>query len=184
MMTRTVFAGTLAVLLAGCASAPLAPRIAVMPAPGKPFELFVAEERLCRQYAEQSVGGADSDPGLKTSVDTAVIGTAIGAVAGAAVGGRQGAAVGAAGGLIGGTAAGSGRAGYSERDIQRRYDIAYQQCMYAKGNQVPGYAMQQPAARSAGYPPPPPPPPASAPPASPGATPPPPPPGSPPPPPR
>jgi hypothetical protein len=23
--------------------------------------------------------------------------------------------------------------------IQRRYDIAYQQCMYAKGNQIPGF---------------------------------------------
>lgn len=177
MTIRIVVAGTaLAVLLAGCASAPLAPRIAVMPAPGKPFEVFVAEERACRQYAEQSVGGADQDPGLKTSVDTAVIGTAIGAVAGAAVGGRQGAAVGAAGGLVGGTAAGSNRAYYTERDIQRRYDIAYQQCMYAKGNQVPGYAMQQPAGRSASYPPPPPAPAAT--------TPPPPPPGSPPPPPR
>ena len=43
-------------LLAGCASAPLAPRVAVMPAPGKSFEQFVAEERLCRQWAEQSVG--------------------------------------------------------------------------------------------------------------------------------
>lgn len=188
MTSRTLLAGAVAaVLLAGCASAPLAPRIAVMPAPGKPFEVFVSEERMCRQYAEQSVGGADSDPGLKTSVDTAVIGTVIGAAAGAAVGGRDGAAVGAAGGLVGGTAAGSGRAGYTERDIQRRYDIAYQQCMYAKGNQVPGYALQAPAGRSASYPPPPPPPPpppASAAPATGTAAPPPPPPGSPPPPPR
>ena len=71
-------------LLAGCASAPLAPRVAVMPAPGKSFEQFVAEERLCRQWAEQSVGIGQDDPGLRTSVDSAVIGTAIGAVAGAA----------------------------------------------------------------------------------------------------
>ena len=32
---------------------------------------------------------------------------------------------------------------------QRRYDIAYQQCMYAKGNQLPGYGYRQPAAAPA-----------------------------------
>jgi hypothetical protein len=36
--------------------------------------------------------------------------------------------------------------------MQRRYDIAYQQCMYAKGNQLPGQAVRQ------NIPPPPPPP--------------------------
>ena len=33
----------------------LGPSIAVMPAPGKPFDLFVGEEALCRRYAEQQV---------------------------------------------------------------------------------------------------------------------------------
>jgi hypothetical protein len=160
MKRRTiVLSGSLAILLAGCASAPLAPRVAVMPAPGKPFEVFVEEERLCRHYAEQSVGGAESDPGLKTSVDTAVIGTAIGALAGAAVGGRSGAAVGAGSGLVVGTASGAGRAGATEYDVRRRYDIAYQQCMYAKGNQVPGYHYQAPTVKAPPPPPPPPPPP-------------------------
>jgi len=28
----------------------------------------------------------------------------------------------------------------SSWDLQRRYDWTYEQCMYAKGNQVPGYA--------------------------------------------
>lgn len=151
------------VVVAGCASAPLAPRVAVMPAPGKPFEVFVGEERLCRQYAEQSVGGEipRADP---LAVDPAVLGTVVGAVAGAAIGGQRGAAVGAGGGLIAGTAAGAGRAEGSQRDVQRRYDIAYQQCMYAKGNQVPGQYVQQPAPRQSAYPPPPPPPPAGGPP--------------------
>ena len=45
-------------------------------------------------------------------------------------------------------AAGSDEANYP---IQRRYDIAYAQCMYSKGNQVPGYA------RPRSLPPPPPP---------------------------
>lgn len=148
---------TVAAVVAGCASAPLAPRVAVMPAPGKPFEQFVAEERICRQYAEQSVGGS-TEAFENAAVGNAVVGTAVGALAGAAIGGREGAAVGAGSGLIVGTASGSGRAGYIERDAQRRYDIAYQQCMYAKGNQIPGHYVQQPPARSATYPPPPPPP--------------------------
>jgi hypothetical protein len=40
-------------------------------------------------------------------------------------------------------------------EVQRRYDNAYQQCMYAKGNQIP--AMEPMPARN-GYVPPPPPP--------------------------
>ena len=33
---------------------------------------------------------------------------------------------------------GSNAGAASEYQLQRRYDIAYQQCMYAKGNQIPG----------------------------------------------
>lgn len=55
--------------------------------------------------------------------------------------------------------------------VQDRYDIAYQQCMYARGNQIPGVV---PASRPSGMSPPPPPvsapPPPAAPPPS-GATP-------------
>ncbi|HMW53536.1 MAG TPA: FAD-dependent oxidoreductase, partial [Rhodocyclaceae bacterium] len=47
-----------------------------------------------------------------------------------------------------GTAAGASDARYAGADAQRRYDIAYQQCMYAKGNQLPGaygYGSYRPA---------------------------------------
>ncbi len=160
MRIRTIAAALSGIaVLAGCASAPLAPRVAVMPAPGKPFEVFAEEERQCRLWAEQSVG-ATTEASQRASVDAAVVGTAVGALAGAAIGGRQGAAVGAGGGLILGSASGAGQYGYYERDLQRRYDIAYQQCMYAKGNQVPGYYYRPPAVT-----PPPPPPPAAPPPA-------------------
>lgn len=64
-----------------------------------------------------------------------------------AAGGGRGAGTGA----IAGTAVGAGQAERAQLSLQQRYDIAYQQCMYAKGNQVLGF---QPAA-----PPPPPPPP-------------------------
>ena len=163
---NTFKTGTILTLmvLAGCASQPLAPRVAVMPAPGKPFDLFAAEERTCRLYAEQSVGVGQDDPAARRAIESGIVGTAIGALAGAAVGGHEGAGVGAAAGLIAGAAVGHDESAYVTRDLQRRYDIAYQQCMYAKGNQVPGsyYRQSDAATQTTTYPPPssmPPPPP-------------------------
>jgi len=154
MRNRSVLTTTLAAaVLAGCAAAPLGPTVAVMPAPNKPLEVFAAEERYCRDYAERAVQG-QTGRSDEASVGKAVVGTAVGAAVGAAVGGREGAAVGAGGGLLVGSAAGAGHGSMSERQIQRRYDIAYLQCMYSYGNQIPGQYVRQAA------PPPPPPPPA------------------------
>ena len=50
----------------------------------------------------------------------------------------MGAAVGAGSGLLGGTISGASAGQGYAWEAQRRYDIAYQQCMYAKGNQVAG----------------------------------------------
>lgn len=148
------------ILLSACATLPNGPRVAVMPAPGKPFDLFVAEDRQCRAFAEQSIGTAPQDLAAQNVVNNAVVGTAVGAAVGALGGGGRGAATGAAVGMVAGTASGAGQANYAGADAQRRYDIAYQQCMYAKGNQLPGYGYRQaPAPTSATpyyYPPPPP----------------------------
>lgn len=125
--------------LAGCASVPNGPSVAVMPAPGKPFDLFVAEDRECRQFAQRSIGKSASEAGTDSEVKSVAAGTAIGAVAGAVTGGgHSGAGTGAAIGLLSGASIGSNEARYSEREAQRRYDISYEQCMYAKGNQIPG----------------------------------------------
>ncbi|ATE60472.1 YMGG-like glycine zipper-containing protein [Thauera sinica] len=151
-----------ALLLAGCAAVPSGPRVAVMPAPGKPFDLFVVEERECRRYAEESIGLARGDLEARSAVGSAAVGTAVGAAAGALAGGERGAATGAGVGLLAGTASGTSQAAYAGADAQRRYDIAYQQCMYAKGNQIPGYASpyryreSAPAETPYYYPPPPP----------------------------
>jgi len=150
-----------AILLAGCASLPSGPRVAVMPAPGKPLDLFTLEDRQCRNYADQSIGIAPRDVAAHNMAGSTVVGTAIGAAAGALAGGERGAATGAAVGMVAGAASGSAQAGYTGVDAQRRYDIAYQQCMYAKGNQLPGYGYRQPAPAPTGgtpyyYPPPPP----------------------------
>jgi len=146
-----------AVALTGCATAPEGPTVRVMPAPGKPFEVFVADDQYCRSYASQSTGNS-TEATNSAAVGSAVVGTAVGAAAGALIGGNsQGAGVGAGMGLLMGSAAGanqSGRGGYS---LQRRYDIAYEQCMYAKGNLLPGQSI--PYNNRLPPPPPPPPPP-------------------------
>lgn len=146
------------ILLSACASLPSGPRVAVMPAPGKPFDLFVAEDRQCRAFAEQSIGTAPQDLATQNVINNAAVGTAVGAAVGALGGGHNGAATGAAVGMVAGTASGASQAGYAGADAQRRYDIAYQQCMYAKGNQLPGHGYRQapPIPPSYYYPPPPP----------------------------
>lgn len=126
--------------LAGCASVPTGPTVAVMPAPGKPFEVFQTDDFVCRQYAASAAGTTSNQASANNMAGSMALGTVVGAAAGALAGGHQGAGVGAAGGLVVGTMAGSGEGEYGRYDAQRRYNIAYMQCMYAKGNQVPGYA--------------------------------------------
>lgn len=144
-------------ILAGCVSLPSSPTVAVMPAPGKPFDLFVTEENVCRQYAAQQAGRSPSQVTSESVGTGAAAGTVLGAATGAALGalsGRPalGAGAGAGTGLLFGTAVGAGSGQETSWQLQRRYDIAYSQCMYAKGNQVPGFPV------SAAPPPPPPPP--------------------------
>ncbi len=149
---RKVFASSLlAAVLAGCATAPTGPRVAVMPAPGKPFEVFVAEDRLCRSYAEQSIGQTRNQAAAENFAGAAAVGTAVGAAAGSLSGGQGSTGAGAATGLVVGSMVGAGESAGASSDAQRRYDIAYEQCMYAKGNQIPG------APQPRYYPPPPPP---------------------------
>jgi hypothetical protein len=139
---RNIFFFLVLIIFQSCSSMkPMGPKISIMPAPGKPFDQFTLEDLECRKYAEQSISNSKETAG-KTGVGTAIAGTALGTAAGALLGGRQGAASGAGVGLIVGSAAGSGQAGMEAQDIQWSYDNAYAQCMYAKGNQVPGYQVQ------------------------------------------
>lgn len=161
-------------LLAGCVSVPAGPSVMALPGSNKSFEQFRGDDYDCRQYAQQQVGGATANQSAADAgVRSAAVGTAVGAVAGAAIGGREGAGVGAGTGLVMGSVAGTGAAQSSAYGLQRSYDNAYIQCMYAKGEQVPvsgalprrraERASSGPAADS--YPPPPP---GSAPPPQPG----------------
>jgi len=132
-------------ILAGCASVPPnGPSVAVMPAPGKSFEQFNAEDQVCRQFSQQAIGTSASQTATDAELKNIAAGTAIGAVAGAIGGGHEGAGSGAAVGMLAGAVMGTGEARYSGREAQRRYDIAYEQCMYTKGNQLPQASYYQP----------------------------------------
>jgi len=108
-----------------------------MPGAGMSFEQFQVDDRFCRAYADRSLGVGVNDTGTNNLVTGALVGTVIGAAVGALVGGHHSAATGAGVGLVAGSAMGAGNAQVVQDDAQQRYDIAYAQCMYAKGHQVP-----------------------------------------------
>ena len=141
--SRRALAGALcgAALLSACVTVPSGPSVMVLPGTNKSLDQFQVDSYACNQYAQQMIGNA-GQAAADTATANAVAGTVIGAAAGAAIGsvtGRAGpgAAIGAGTGLLFGSAAGSNAAGLSYYQVQRRYDQAYVQCMYAKGNQVP-----------------------------------------------
>ncbi len=154
-------------MLSACATMPTGPSVMVLPGEGKSFEQFRNDESICRQFAYEQVGGVAGQQAAQNSqVTSAVVGTALGAAAGAAIGSASGdmgsgAAIGAGAGLLYGSAVGSSYAYGSYYEAQRRYDNAYLQCMYAKGNQIPGYRRSTrssaPAPTKRSYYPPPPP---------------------------
>ncbi len=148
-----------AVGLSACATVPTGPSVMVWPGQGKPFEVFQTDDAVCRQWASQQVGAQPGESANKTLASGAVVGTVLGAGLGASIGAATGnfgagLGIGAASGAVVGTAAGIGPSYGAQGDVQRRYDNAYMQCMYSKGNQVPGAG---PIYRRAVPPPPPPP---------------------------
>lgn len=154
-----------ALLLGGCVTVPPpGPSVMALPGTGKNFDQFRADDASCRQYADtQNRGATAGAAAVDSGLQSAAVGTAVGALAGAAIGGSNGAGAGAGAGLAIGALAGTGTAQSSAYGMQKRYDQAYVQCMYAKGHRVPvsgAYAAQNPPRqRSAAAPSPPPPPP-------------------------
>ena len=150
-------------LLGACATVPAGPGLMALPGTGKSFEQFQIDDTVCRQWASQQTGTTPERAAGLSTAEGAGLGTLLGAGLGAAIGAAAGhpgagAAVGAAGGLLTGTAVGASRGGAAGHEVQRRYDNAYEQCMYAKGDQIPGAAAQAPRGGSFVPPPPPPPP--------------------------
>jgi len=150
---RNILISLALLIVSGCATVPNGPSVMVLPPPGKPFDLFQAEDSMCKQWAQQQIGLSPQHTVNQNTASGAVMGTAIGAGLGAAIGAASGAAgagaaIGAASGLLIGTASGASTGQYYGWEAQRRYDIAYQQCMYANGNVIPGvrryYQVQTP----------------------------------------
>ena len=144
--------------LSACATVPTGPSVMVFPGEWKPFEVFQFDDAVCRQWAAEQSGISPSDAFNQTLAAGAGIGTLLGAGLGVAIGAAYGnpgagAAIGAASGLLGGTAMSTDPAYAAGYGVQRRYDNAYVQCMYAKGNQIPGHNRHSGQAAS---PPPPP----------------------------
>jgi hypothetical protein len=143
---RRWFALFLAALsLGGCATVPTpaGPSVLVLPTPGKPLDLFQAEDLSCRQWASQQIGMSPQDVANQNAANAAAAGTMVGATLGALVGSAsgnaaEGAIIGAGSGFLVGASAGAEAGAASGWEVQRRYDNLYQQCMSANGNVLPG----------------------------------------------
>ena len=151
-----------ATAVTGCVRIPPGPNVMVMPGAGKSFENFEHDDVACRDWAAYRTTPGAQRAANDAAVTSAAVGTVVGAATGAAIGAAygdpaMGAAVGAGVGLLGGTATGANDAEYARSSTQQRYDAAYMQCMYAKGNQVPVPRSSRPAAVYTTPPPPPPP---------------------------
>ncbi|MDI1230325.1 MAG: glycine zipper family protein [Methylobacter sp.] len=133
-----MLSSTVILAVSGCVSLPSGPSVMVLPGTGLSFDQFRNDDAICQQYASFQVGGTTANQAaVNSGVTSAAVGTALGAAAGAAIGGGRGAAIGAGSGLVGGSLVGTGAASSSMYGVQQHYDIAYIQCMYAKGHQVP-----------------------------------------------
>jgi hypothetical protein len=132
-------------LLGACATVPTGPEVMALPGIGKSFAQFQIDDTVCRQWASQQTGTTPERAAGRSTAEGAGLGTLLGAGLGAAIGAATGhpgagAAIGAAGGLLAGTGVGASRGEAAGYQTQRRYDNAYEQCMYAQGHQIPGTA--------------------------------------------
>lgn len=155
---RLIVAAGVLTLLSACAATPMGPTVQVMPGPGKTFDVFQIDQFNCKNYAQQQVQG-QAEAYNQRAVGGAVLTTVIGAGLGAAIGGAAGnagagAAIGAASGAAGGGIYGANATQNAQWSIQQQYDNAFSQCMYLKGEMVPGFAPL--AAEAPPMPPPPP----------------------------
>jgi hypothetical protein len=133
-----------AVLLSGCVTPPMGPTALVMPGQAKPFEAFAGDQATCKQFASGEVDGGATLANLSEFGTTAMT-AALGAGLGGAVRGTPGAEVGGGVGAFAGLAASSRGAAAGQGSLQSRYNLAYVQCMYARGNQIATAAPAQDA---------------------------------------
>ena len=148
------------VALAGCAVTPSAPGVLVLPGSQKSAPQFQADNARCQQQAQAFVA-PQVEAANNQAAASAVVGTVIGAAVGALLGtgyyyngnNSSAAAWGAGTGLLLGSTVAAGQSQVSSASLQQRYDVAFMQCMFALGNQVPGQVTTRRAAPTRQYPP-------------------------------
>jgi outer membrane lipoprotein SlyB len=166
MRSHAYLVAALGLALAGCATTPTGPNVMVLPGSSKSFDAFRIDDAQCRDFAMGQIGASPARAGADRTAVGAAIGTGLGAAAGAAIGAAggeapAGAAIGAGTGLLLGSAAGASHGYGVGLSLQHRYDMAYMQCMYAEGHQIPGAwgavsaAPPEPPPRARHIPPPP-----------------------------
>lgn len=145
---KTTAALALLALLGACTVMPTGPSVMAMPGHGKSFDAFKLDNETCKSWANEQAGGQQADhQSTLNAVGPAVIGAGLGAAAGAGMAHRDpgaGAAAGAGLGLLAGAMFGVNNAAAGGASVQRRYDMAYMQCMSAKGEQIPPQAIAAP----------------------------------------
>ncbi len=114
-MSRKIRVGRAAIagclaFVAGCAVVPRGSNVQVMPGPGKTFEAFQLDLASCRGFASQQVAG-QADVANQRVVAGALLGVDT-----------------------------SVDTQYAQAGMQQQYDNAFSQCMYARGDLVPGYS--------------------------------------------
>jgi hypothetical protein len=146
-------AGAVALIigLGACVMPPVAPTIPVSPGPNKSFDAFAADQATCQQYATAQTA-PQAYAATNQAVGTTLLTTALGAAIGGAVGGGHAAGIGAASGAALGAFGGAANSGFAQMSLQQQYDVLYGQCMYAQGNQVPGFSPSPGAPPYAGGP--------------------------------
>ncbi len=127
------------IVLAGCVPAVMAPSVAATPGPGKMPTDLASDTTACAAQANQQMA-----PAIQAA-NNQVAGTVL---LNAVIGGGGSAAAGAsnsevaANSVANGATAGAANAQAAAATLQQQYDVAYSQCMYARGDNVPPYYMQ------------------------------------------
>jgi uncharacterized protein YcfJ len=147
---RIAVAAAAALALSACAPTIMAPHVAAVPGPNKPFDAFAADQQTCQAYANSQTAPLAQQANSQ-AFGGALLTTVLGAGLGAAAGGGRGAAIGAASGAVLGSAVGANQSAYAGMSIQQQYDMYYAQCMTAHGNRIPGFS--PPPGYGAGPPP-------------------------------
>ena len=155
----TILALASALALGGCAIAPTAPTVMVLPGTQKNPAQFQADYQTCQLEAQARLAPA-AEAANNVAASNVVIGTVLGAAVGALLG--QGAynpgavaAWGAGTGLLMGSSAAGGTSQGSTYSLQVGYNHAFMQCMYQRGHQVPGQVAYPRQGAFAPQPPPP-----------------------------